>query len=358
MIAARGDRLVELAGARGWGGALLTPGVNFRWLTGAALERSERLVALGVPVVGGPWIVCPAFEADRIAALVPGPEILPWAEHENPFALAAGAMAESQRGRWAVEPSTSFHDARRLEAANGPLEDGAPVFEDLRRRKDAAERAAIERAIGAAWEVHDEVLPELAAGATERDAAAALEAAFAARGYDGWALVQFGPDSALPHAEPGDRRLEPGAVVLVDWGGWGEGFTADLSRTYWWDGGIAPEAAAPADVRAILDLVRSAQAAALSAMRPGVRCGDVDEAARAPIRDAGHGDRFVHRLGHGLGLEIHEPPYLVAGSDDRLRPGDVVTVEPGVYLPARFGVRWEDDVLVTEDGVEVLSRRS
>jgi D-alanyl-D-alanine dipeptidase len=153
------------------------------------------------------------------------------------------------------------------------------------------------------------------------------------------------------------RALERGQVVLIDWGGWKDGFSADLTRTFWWDGEAFPAEESPAGFREILEIVRSAQRAALAFMRPGVRCGDVDEAARAVIREAGYGERFTHRLGHGLGREIHEPPYLVAGSEVELTPGDVVTVEPGIYLPGKFGVRWEDDVRVTDGGIQILSDR-
>jgi Xaa-Pro dipeptidase len=161
----------------------------------------------------------------------------------------------------------------------------------------------------------------------------------------------------VPHGDPSDRALERGQAVLLDWGGWGEGVSADLTRTTWWDGQSAPPEAGPDEFRAVAEIVRAAQRAAIELAGPGVACGDVDEAARSVIRAAGWGDRFTHRLGHGLGREIHEPPYLVAGSRVPLAPGDVVTVEPGVYLPGKFGFRWEDDVLITENGIEVLSRR-
>jgi Xaa-Pro aminopeptidase len=133
--------------------------------------------------------------------------------------------------------------------------------------------------------------------------------------------------------------------------------SADLTRTTWWDGEPIPLADAPPEFRKVGEVVQSAQRAALELASPGVPCGDVDEAARGVIRDAGWGPRFTHRLGHGLGHEIHEPPYLVAGSRVPLAPGDVVTVEPGIYIPGEFGFRWEDDVLITRNGIDVLSRR-
>lgn len=344
---------------RGWAGLLATPGVNFAHLTGAVLERTERLTCLGLPADGDPWVVCPAFETERLGEAIPGATLLPWEEDEDPFRAVAERIGAAGGGTWAVEPTTAYHDAARLAEAAGDvrLVDGAPVFERVRRAKDAGEIARLRAAVGAAWAVFDEVLPTLEPGMTEAALLERILAAFAARGYDGWALVQFGPGAAVPHGEAGDRPLEAGQVVLIDWGGWRDGFGADLTRTFWWDGGVVSGESAPEEFREILGIVRAAQAAGLEAMAPGVACGAVDEAARAVIRDAGYGERFTHRLGHGLGREIHEPPYLVSGSEDPLRIGDVVTVEPGIYLPGRFGVRWEDDVRLIEGGIEILSRR-
>lgn len=360
MNAERLDRAREKTAASGWAGVLATPGVNFTWLTGLALERSERLTCLGLPRRGTPWIVCPAFEAERLDAELAGVEIIPWEESDDPFALAARQCGPGGPGPWALEPSTTWHDAQRLMAAlpGTRVEDGAPFFTALRRRKDAGEIRALRHAIAAAWAVYDAILPELARGATEREVADRLLALFAERGCQGWALVQFGPGSAVPHGEPGTRALEPGQAVLLDWGGWRDGFTADLTRTFWWDGIPVPPSAAPAPFREIQALVRAAQRAAFERAGPDVACGAVDAAARDVITAAGHGPHFTHRLGHGLGLEIHEAPYLVTGSAEPLAPGDVVTVEPGVYLPGILGVRWEDDVLVTDDGIDVLSHRA
>jgi Xaa-Pro aminopeptidase len=354
------ERMREGLAARGWDGVLATPGVNLAWLTGVAnhatLERSERLVCLGLPVQGEPWILCPAFEGERMGGAVPWARVETWEEAEDPFALAARRLAAGET--WALEPTTTYHDACRLaDGAAAGFADGAALFETLRRAKTPAEIEALGRAIDAAWEVFDEVVASLAAGDKELEVADRIADAFGRRGFEPWSLVQFGPSSAVPHGEPGGRRLEGGEAVLLDWGGWKDGFSADLTRTFWWDEEALAAQDSPAEFREILETVRSAQRTALSRMGPGVRCGDADEAARAVIREAGYGERFTHRLGHGLGREIHEPPYLVSGSEVELSPGDVVTVEPGIYLPGKFGVRWEDDVRVTDDGIEILSDR-
>ncbi len=356
--AERRERARAEAAERSWAGLLATPSVNLEYLTGLALERSERLVCLGLPRTGEPFLVCPSFEEERLSAAVPDIRIVPWGESDNPFAALTGEIA-AHPGAWALEPTTAYHDAARLAAAAPGLSlaDGAPVFEKLRRAKDPEEVAALRRAIAAAWEVYDTVVPELREGVTELEVGARMEELFAERGFEAWTLVQFGPSAAIPHGQPGERKLTRSMAVLLDWGGWKDGFTADLTRTFWWDGGAVPLDDAPEEFQRVLRTVRAAQAAGLAAARPGAACGDVDRAARSVIEDAGWGENFTHRLGHGLGREIHEAPYLVSGSKVILSPGDVATVEPGIYLPGKFGVRWEDDILVTETGIEVLSRR-
>jgi Xaa-Pro aminopeptidase len=358
-VADRREKACAELAARNWAGLLATPSVNFTYLTGAPFDRSERLACLGIPRSGEPWIVCPSFEADRLAELAPGVRIVPWGETEDPFRNAV-AQIMAHPGSWALEPTTAYHDATRLAAAAPGLwlADGAPLFEKLRRAKDPEEIAALRRAIDAAWQVYDAVVPALTEGVTEAEVGKRIAKEFEARGYEGWALVQFGPSAAVPHGEPGSRRLERGMGVLFDWGGWGEGFSADLTRSFWWDGGVAPDDEAPEEYRRVHQTVRAAQAAGLAAAAPGVLCGEADRAARSVIEAAGWGEFFTHRLGHGLGREIHEAPYLVSGSTVPLAPGDVVTVEPGIYLPGKFGVRWEDDVLVTEGGIENLSQRA
>lgn len=342
---------------RGWDGVLATPSANFTYLTGLSLWRTERLTCFGVPRNGDPWLVCPAFEAAHHATRLPGVVVEGWKETSDPVAAVASRLARPGE-TWALEPSTAYHDGVSLSAAAAAeIVDGADLFEGLRRAKDEREIETLRQAIACAWSVYDDVVGQLRAGDTEAETAARIDEAFRGHGAEAWSLVQFGPNGAEPHAEPGSAALAPGTPVLIDWGGWLDGFTADITRSFWWDEGLPPVDAWPVEYSEIHALVRKAQAAGLARIAPGVEAGHVDEAARAVIREAGHGDHFTHRLGHGIGLEIHEPPYLVAGSTTLLAPGDVVTVEPGVYLPGRFGVRWEDDVRVTDTGVEVLTRR-
>lgn len=224
------------------------------------------------------------------------------------------------------------------------------LVEEQRRVKDAGELEAIAAAAEMADEAWQWSLERGLSGRTERDVAQSIEAKIREMGGEPSfpAIVAAGPNGALPHAEPGERKIGKGDLVVFDMGAKLDRYCSDGTRTF--------AIGEPGDrAREIYELVRTAQAAALDAIRPGARGEDVDGVARTIIKEAGHGDRFGHGLGHGVGLEVHEAPRLSHRSDDVLEPGEVVTVEPGVYLPGRLGVRIEDLVVVTEDGLRNLS---
>jgi Xaa-Pro dipeptidase len=186
----------------------------------------------------------------------------------------------------------------------------------------------------------------------DREVSASIAAAFKRAGYDGYALVQFGPLSALPHGRPHGDELREGTVVLIDGGCEVDGYWSDITRTQFFGG------EPPAEFQKVHAIVHDAQSAAIAKARPGVAAQDIDRAARAVIEKAGYGAFFTHRLGHGLGMDGHEPVYMVEGNTQPLEPGLVFTVEPGIYLPERFGVRIEDDVVCGADGAIVMSRRT
>jgi Xaa-Pro aminopeptidase len=227
------------------------------------------------------------------------------------------------------------------------------VLRELRMRKDADEVDALRRAGAAIDSVHSQVPGWLVAGRTEAEVGADITAAIVAAGHTeaAFVIVGSGPNGASPHHEVSDRVLQGGDVVVVDIGGpLPEGYNSDSTRTY--------AVGDPGDaVREVYAVLQRAQEAGVAAARPGATAGDVDEAARAIIRDAGYGENFIHRTGHGIGLEVHEEPYIGGGNDLVLEPGMAFSIEPGIYLPERWGARIEDIVVVTATGCEQVNRR-
>jgi Xaa-Pro aminopeptidase len=265
------------------------------------------------------------------------------------------ALAKRLEGRVGFDDShTSVAGHRKLAEAVGDAAELVPcggVVEKLRRRKDAAELERVAEAARLADEVYEWLIERGFAGRSEREIQLAAEQRMRELGAQGPsfpAIVASGPSSAVPHHESSAREVESGELLLIDMGAIVDGYCSDCTRTF-------AVGEAGAKEREIYELVREAQAAALAAIAPGVSGRDADAAARALIEEAGHGDEFGHGLGHGVGIEVHEAPRASKRSDDVLGEGDLLTVEPGVYLPGRFGVRIEDLVALTEDGVRNLS---
>jgi Xaa-Pro dipeptidase len=334
------------------------PSTNLQYFTGYNPGRSERLILLMVPASGNPALICPSFEVERIKRNSVISDARGWEEQENPWSLVGKAVHDLQPGRRsgvvAVEPTTSYYSSLRLaDTLSGwRLVDGSAVTERLRIIKSPEEIDLIRRAIVATEASIAATFSQLAVGMTERDVAGLLSREMTSRGSPGGGLVQFGPSSALPHGGPSAGQLARETVVLIDAGSRIEGYTSDITRTIWF--GDAPSD----EFKKVYNLVHDAQTAAIENAKPNVtECQEVDRAARKVIRDAGYGQYFTHRLGHGMGMDGHEPPYMVEGNTTRLEPGMVFTDEPGIYQLNKFGVRIEDDCVMTPNGVEVLSHR-
>src|SRR5881296_1766710 len=337
---------------------IATPGTNYEYLAGYNPGRSERLIALLLPVAGPPAIVCPSFEVERIRRHGVITELHGWEEQEDPHALVRDTVHRlspgSGGGTIALESSTAYQTFLRLGRAlpGWKFVDAAPVTERLRVIKSPEEVALLRRAIAITQDAMAATFAQLAVGTTEVEVAHALSREMEQRGAPGGGLVQFGPSSALPHGGPAGPKLERETVVLIDCGCRVTGYESDITRTIWF--GDSP----PAEFKKVFNLVHDAQTAAIELGRPlYTPCQEMDRAARKVISDGGYGRSFTHRLGHGLGMDGHEVPYLVEGNETRLEPGMVFTVEPGIYQLGRFGVRIEDDCLMTDQGVEVLSHR-
>jgi Xaa-Pro aminopeptidase len=339
--------------AVGLDAVLLTPGPDLRYVTGYDAKQLERLTCLAVPAHGDPALFVPRLELPAAQASPAGSlglQIVPWEETADPFRLVASllgsisAVGLSDR-MWALFV-LGFRDALpgvRLALASGALR-------PLRIRKTSAEVAALREAGEAIDRVHARVPGWLRPGLTEREVGAVITEAILAEGHAtvDFVIVGSGPNAASPHHDVSDRVLAVGDVVVVDIGGtMPSGYCSDSTRTY----AIGEP---PAEFAAYYKVLYEAQEAACVAVRPGVSAESVDAAAREPITAAGYGEAFFHRTGHGIGLEAHEDPYIVAGNDEVLEPGMAFSVEPGIY-PGPHGARIEDIVVCTADGYERLN---
>jgi Xaa-Pro dipeptidase len=337
---------------------VVEPSTNFQYFAGYNPGRSERLILLMVPASGAPAIVCPSFEVERIKRNTTIGDARGWEEFEDPWLLVTKAGQQmkpaGRDGIVAIEPTTSYQSYLRLttRVSGWKAVDGAPVTERLRIIKSPEEIALIRQAIAATEASIAATFSQLVVGMSERDVSALLSREMASRGSPGGGLVQFGPSSALPHGGPSAGRLTRETVVLIDAGSRVEGYTSDITRTIWF--GDAPSD----EFKKVYNIVHDAQTAAVENARPGAtQCQEVDRAARKVITDAGYGQYFTHRLGHGMGMDGHEPPYMVEGNTTRMDPGIVFSDEPGIYQLGKFGVRIEDDCTMTPTGVEFLSHR-
>jgi len=323
-------------------GLYATPSSNLFYLTGINFWRSERLTALLLFADSDPVVLCPAFEESRLTAMSAVSQVVTWAETEDPLEKAA-ALFPAAAGTLAIEPSTAYDDVERLLArrpAWKPVSAG-PVFAAVRMVKTPEEIDAMRRAIAVALPRFRRAFEALRPGATEAEISSL---------FGGENVVQFGPSSALPHGASTERALARNEAVLIDAWDKPEGYYYDITRSTWFG--------EPTDeYRRVWQIVLEAQSAAIVRAAPGVPCSEVDAAARKVIEKAGYGEYFTHRLGHGLGIDVHEPPYMVGHEKTLLEPGMTFTSEPGIYLPGRFGVRIEDDIVCTERGAESLSPR-
>ncbi|MBJ6614172.1 aminopeptidase P family protein [Streptomyces sp. I4(2020)] len=344
----RMDRAARQAADAGLAGLLVAPGPDLVWLTGYAPPAvTERLTLLVLAAGREPVLVVPTLEAPDAekATGAPALALRDWTDGKDPYALTAALL--DGRGRFGVSDNAwALHLLGLQQALPGTsyvsLTDALPM---LRAVKDAAELERLAAAGAAADAAFEEIRNVRFSGRPESEVAADLAALLRRFGHSqvDFTIVASGPNGANPHHEAGDRRIGRGDMVVLDFGGLKDGYGSDTSRTV--HVGEPTE-----EERRVHDLVREAQEAGFRAVRPGAACQDVDRAARAVIADAGYGEYFVHRTGHGIGVTTHEPPYMIEGEERPLVPGMCFSVEPGVYLPGRFGVRIEDIVTVTEDG--------
>jgi Xaa-Pro aminopeptidase len=326
------------------------PGSDLVYLTGIAAHLSERLNLLLLPVSGRPSFVVPRLEAPNMADKAELVDFAVWDETDSPAALAA-KLAGSASSVAVGDELHAIFLLRLQEAMPGASwAPGGPVLRDLRMRKDSAEIAAqreVAQRTDRAWAVFLESGP--IAGLTEAQAMARLLGLMTEQGVAPmFGICASGPNSASPHYHTGDRVIEAGDSVVFDFGGELNSYLSDMTRTV--------VIGQPSDeYRKVYEIVLRANQAAFEAVKPGVACEEVDRAARDVITEAGYGPNFIHRVGHGLGLDVHEEPYMVSGNTLPLAPGMVFSDEPGIYLEGKFGVRIEDTVVCTDTGAERLN---
>ena len=356
VYARRRARAREVAQAAGADVVLATAGAaSFAYLVGADFGRSERLIAFVLPRDGDGILFAPSFEVERVRRGARALTVRGWEEHESPVALIAAWLAAAPGAPRAilVEPHTEYSVAAAFARAmpTATLIDGARAFEELRAVKSDEEIERMRRAVVITEDAFAATFDRLEVGMLEKDVAKIAREEHARRGADGYALVQFGANAALPHGGPTSAPLRAETGVLLDGGCSFQGWQSDVSRTRWFGRAPTPR------FRSIYDLVHDAQSAAIARVRPGVPAQEIDRAARELIARAGFGPQFTHRLGHGIGMEGHEAVYMVEGNTRPLEPGLVFSVEPGIYLPGELGVRLEEQVACTSQGAEVLTRR-
>lgn len=353
------DRLQAAAAATvsaGLAGLVITPGYDLRYLVGSGAQTFERLTALVIPAVGEPSLVVPRLElaALKDSAVVDlGLAVRDWVDGDDPYLMVAAALGEPPLQVAVTDSMPALHLLPLADKLGVVPVLATEVLRKLRMLKDPAEIDALRKAGEAIDRVHARVPEFLVPGRTEADVAADIAEAIVAEGHSevAFIIVGSGPHGADPHHECSDRELRAGDIVVVDIGGpYEPGYNSDSTRTY----SIGEP---DPDVARRYAVLQRAQRAAVEAVRPGVTAEQVDAAARDVLAAEGLAEAFVHRTGHGIGLSVHEEPYIVAGNNLELQEGMAFSVEPGIYFPGQWGARIEDIVIVTADGSLSVNNR-
>ncbi len=358
MTSTRLDKLNIALSQAGLDAIILNPGPTLTYLTGLRFHLMERPVVLLVAPGSQPALILPELELPKVDLFPYKVTAFPYGENpadwDAVFRKAVTSLSLDGK-KIGVEP----RQLRLLEfryvrtgAPEADFPDASQALASLRLRKDESEIEAMRRAVKVAQDALEATIPFMRIGLTEKEIAAELNVQLLKHGSESELpfspIVSSGPNSANPHASPSDRKLQSGDLLVVDWGATVDGYISDLTRTFA-VGEVDPE------LRKIAEIVLAANTAGRTAGRPGVPCANVDRAARHVIDQAGYGAYFTHRTGHGIGMEGHEEPYMRGDNMQMLYPGMAYTVEPGIYLPGRAGVRIEDNVVVTKEEVEILS---
>jgi Xaa-Pro dipeptidase len=365
---ARLERARQLMSANSLDAIMLMSGTSLNYFTGIRWWGGERMFALVLPAKGAAFYVCPAFEQGRaqeqIARAPEGDhaQVRTWQEDESPYRLVAQGLKErgAATGKLGIEETIHFVFSEGIAQAAPQLTlvSATPVTAGCRMIKSAHEISLMRLAAQVTLSAYEAVYQALHPGMTQGDVSTLIDAAYQQLGFPGDASVMVDDSTAFPHGSATPQEINEGSIVMIDDGCTVEGYQSDITRTF--VVGKAPEKSTD-KMRKVFDIVHRAQSAALAAARPGAECGSVDAAARKIITDAGYGPDykyFTHRLGHGLGMDGHEWPYLVRGNQTLLQANITTSNEPGVYIRGEFGIRLEDDMHITENGAELFTPQS
>ncbi|HYK98862.1 MAG TPA: Xaa-Pro peptidase family protein [Candidatus Acidoferrales bacterium] len=344
VFATRRERASAALRERGLAALLLSPGSDLAYVSGYRIFGSERLTCLVIPASGTPTLVVPELEAPRAKAAAPDLAQCTWQETDDPAALVASLV--TSKGDVAVADQMWALFTLRLQAAlPRRFTLASELTRELRMRKDASECEALATVGAQADAAYRAIAARSFEGQSELEIGTQLAALLRQEGHDevAFTIVASGPNGASPHHQTGARKIDKGDVVVLDFGGTCAWYCSDITRT-------VSVGTPDAETVKVHDTVRRAQEAGYGAAREGATCASVDAASRKVISDAGYGTYFIHRTGHGIGLDGHEHPYLVSGNAERLEPGMAFSIEPGIYIPGRFGVRIEDIAIIGRDG--------
>ena len=364
--AARQERARRLMSENNLSAILLAQGTSLAYFTGIRWEGGERLFAMVLPAKGEAFYVSPAFEEGRAREQIaqapdgskPNSDVRIWQEDESPYERVTQGLSDRgiASGTIGVEETVKFlfSDKLRKAATSATFTSATPVTAACRMIKSQHEIDLMRLASKVTLAAYEATYRSLKAGMTQRDVAELLEAAHRKLGFEGGADVQVGEFSAFPHGSVQPQGIQGGTIVMIDGGCSVEGYQSDITRTF-----VLGQASDK--MKQVFDIVHRAQSTALAAAKPGVEAGFVDAAARKVISDAGYGPDykyFTHRLGHGMGMDGHEWPYLVRGNATKLQPEMTFSDEPGIYIRGEFGIRLEDDMHITEGGAELFTPQS
>jgi Xaa-Pro dipeptidase len=360
----RQERARKLMSENSLDAIVLMEGTSLKYFTGIRWWGGERLFALMLPAKGAAFYVCPAFEEERAREQIANApdgghaDVRTWQEDQNPYQLIAQGLKERgmATGKLGMEETIHFlfSDGIAKVAPQVTVASATPVTAGCRMIKSANEIGLMRLAAQVTLSVYEAVYHAMREGMTQRQVEDLIDAAYRRVGFPGEASVEVGEYSAYPHGSTTPQVIHEGSIVMIDDGCTVEGYQSDITRTF-----VLGKASDK--MKQVFDIVHRAQAAALAAARPGVECGAIDTAARKVITDAGYGPDykyFAHRLGHGMGMDGHEWPYLVRGNTTKLQANMTTSNEPGIYIRGEFGVRLEDDMHVTENGAELFTPQS